>query len=290
MSRGNRFKRFLNLPLVALTHRRFNAGRFCNKSSPDVDPFKIMDMRWVVIWLLSLSLTRVVSMAQVTGRVTNTLGEPVSGVTVITPLLFQAKTTATGEYVLNPKLRPEWKPRLVIFYAPGFRPVTKRLPEGDSVIDAVIGPADGSERRVNVCSAPKKREQRMAGMRFAIPPGVTTSAMTDTDYTLESIVYRSEGKPYVLSVWEGPSCCSGRPHDDSDVIASSQTMRTWIFADPRDPARRFGGLDLRGKGADGTNWRWLGPTSGSQIEYKGVTDAVSSVFDAIIDSMCVVVP
>jgi hypothetical protein len=129
----------------------------------------------------------------------------------------------------------------------------------------------------------------MGNMRFAIPPKVRISTMTDVDYTLTKIVYRSEGKLYVLSVWEGPSCGSGRPLDDNDVIASAQTTRTWIFEDPVDAARRSGGLDMRGRRADGTNWRWLGPLSGSQIEYNGAPNAVAAVFDAIIDSMCVVV-
>jgi hypothetical protein len=245
---------------------------------------------YMLIRFLTLSLTCLTLTAEIRGRVTSTSGAPISGATVITPLLFQATTNAMGEYILSPRARPDWTPKLVIFYAPGFRPLVKLLSDGDDVIDGVLGPADGTERHVKACSVSKAKIQMMGSIRFTVPLGVKTSAMTDTDYTLTNIVYRSNGKPYALRIWEGSSCCNGRPLNDNDVVASAGTMSTWIFADPTDASRRFGGLDMRGKRANGTNWRTLGPPLGSQIEYKDVPDAVSAVFDAIIDSMCVIVP
>jgi len=225
---------------------------------------------------------------QVRGHITSKSGRPVLGATVITPLLFQATTDGTGDYVLEAHARTGWKPKLVIFYAPGFRPRVQLLSERTSVADAVLDAALESEWRIKACSASQKRDHRIgSGMRLAVPTGAEATTLNDDDYTVESIIFRSDGKSYVLEAWTGSSCCSGRPNDDKDVIAAAGNMRTWAFIDPNlAPAQHFGGLDMRGKKEDGTYWRWLGPLRGSQVQYKGATEAVSRVFDTIIDSMC----
>jgi hypothetical protein len=194
-----------------------------------------------------------VSTAEVTGRVTATSGTAISGATVITNLMSQATTTKTGEYVLKSVLQPDWKPRIVIFYAPGFR-----------------------DRRIG------------AWMKFALPPSVEVGKYGDVDYSGDRVVYRFGGKPYVLATMTGPQCCSGRPVRDEDVIAAFPNVRTWVYVDPGSSSDQpLGGLDMRGKTADGMHWRWLGPPNGALIEYRGAPEEVSRVFDAIIDSMCI---
>jgi hypothetical protein len=225
-------------------------------------------------------------MAQIKGRVTTSSGAPLSGAAVITDLLFQATSGETGDYVLSARSRPDWKPKLVIFYAPGFRPLVKSISE-DPVVDAALDPAGGSERRVHACSATPQGEQRVGGlMSFALPREVKSVKSHDVDYTLQQLVYRSGKKSYALAIWEGPSCCYGRPIADKDVLSAASSMRTWIF---QEPGKNLSGLDMKGKSADGTFWRWMGPRMGSQIEYKGATETVAGVFDKIIDSMCVAV-
>jgi hypothetical protein len=221
---------------------------------------------------------------QITGRVTSSAGAPVSGAAVISPSLFQATTTETGEYVLRSWSDPTWKPRLVIFHARGFRPLVKALTEKDSIVDAVLVPASREERRFHACSEKQAGDKHIGGfMRFAVPPGVKI-VESHEDYVLQRVIYPAGGKQYVLASWEGGMCCSGRPLADKDVLAAAQTMRTWVFEGSKETVI---GLDMRGTSADGTLWRWMGPRSGSQIGYQGATEAVARVFDAIIDSICI---
>lgn len=239
----------------------------------------------IATWFSVLLLTGITLTAQISGRVISSSGMPVQGATVITPLLFQATTAESGEYVLDPRNRPGWKPKIVIFYAPGFRPLVKTLSEEDSVVDAILTPEEGPGRRVDACSAAQKGERRVGDpMSFALPPEVRVHSSNGGDYILHSLFYRSGGQPSILEIWEGMSCCNGRPLKDESVIAAALTMRTWGF---EGRSQKLGGLDMRGTSTDGTFWRWMGPLSGSQINYQNATEAVARVFDAIIDSMCV---
>jgi hypothetical protein len=115
----------------------------------------------ITIRLATLLLTAITLTGQIGGRVTKRSGAPVSGAAVITDLLFQATTADTGDYALNAPLRPDWKPKMLIFYAPGFRPLVKVVSQADSAVDAVLDAADGTERRVNACSAAQKGERRI---------------------------------------------------------------------------------------------------------------------------------
>src|ERR1700691_545229 len=126
--------------------------------------------------------------AQISGRVTNTLNEPIPGVAIISTLLFQATTSPAGEYLLSARSRPDWKPRVLIFYAPGFRPFVKELSSSDSNVNASLTPAIDSEWKVSSCTAEQKRRRQGYGpMRFAVPSGVKVVTSHDVDYLLQLV-------------------------------------------------------------------------------------------------------
>jgi hypothetical protein len=218
--------------------------------------------------------------AQINGRVTDVTGKPLQGVAVISPLLFQATTDAAGEFVLHPQTSPDWKPSLLIFSAPGFRPLIRPLFGGDQFVNAILLPANENEWHVPECSASQQGKRVGGWMSLAVQTGVDVRDSLGGDARISQAVYRSEGKSFSLRIWEGPSCCSGRPSGDEDITAATTTIRTWS-------APRIDGLDFRGKKSDGTFWRYVGPRGGSAIEYSGATESAARVFDAMIDSMCV---
>lgn len=98
-------------------------------------------------------------------------------------------------------------------------------------------------------------------MRFALPNDIKVADSHDVDYWLQAMVDLT-----------------------TTAMSSPQIFVTWVLS---DSAQELGGLDLRGKRPGGTLWRWLGPPNGTSVGYEGATEAVSTVFDGIIDSMCI---
>jgi hypothetical protein len=150
--------------------------------------------------------------AELRGEITDRSGRGIAKATIITGSLFQATTDQAGKYSLRDWLQSSWKPKLIIVYAAGFRPVLKEVTSGAPTADAVLRPAGAAERNVRKCEPSQSTQIRFGRrMAFMIPSSADVRKYGDIDFTGDHVVLTVGGKPYALSTMVGPSCCGGIP-------------------------------------------------------------------------------
>ncbi|HWZ30877.1 MAG TPA: hypothetical protein VNX18_06070 [Bryobacteraceae bacterium] len=208
---------------------------------------------------------------------------PIQGVHVQGLEMGWKLTDSDGRYVLQ--LRPinaKMRPRAVWFHAEGFQPVARLTRPGVDVVNARLEPNGKTLWHIPPCDASRPLA---TGRRLAVrlPTDAKDGGVVSaTDVSARHVNFEFRGRIFhaeitfigLVDAWPGEV-----------RYAESRTFsqRTWVS----DAA--LTGFDARGVFKNGTLWRSIGLyVGGESVEYMGVPPEVATVFDRVLDSVCVV--
>ncbi len=229
---------------------------------------------YLCAFVLFLVLTPSIAVGhQVTGKVTSSAGEPISGV-IVTSGWSHAATDPSGRYILDQHAL------IVVFNAEGFQSEVKPVLASSSEVNAVMSPLDKPTWAVPACSSVSANGKRIGDQtRFVVPKHFKVKRIRDVDYYEDWVTFHSGGKRLFLKTMVGPLASHGWPGAWLYEKSNSFTERRWAGGGQS-------GLDVHGTANDGTRWRWAGPVVGEFVSYEGASEDAANFFDAIIDSMC----
>jgi hypothetical protein len=218
----------------------------------------------------------------VTGRVTDSNGNPIEGVLVATFQQLQGggyranrqETTPDGTY------HSYGDDRVIFFRKLGFQPITKVQSAGQSVIDVTLE-RENPGWTLKQCSLEQQLTGKHYGLTILLSVPTRTSvraAMPDADNQRVWILFPRNKKERLL-IWSGPLLGGGIAYfPEESLFLQASLIKERLDA-------TSGAMDVRGKTANGQNWRSL--SFGSDIaEYEGVSEEAAGFFDQILDSAC----
>jgi hypothetical protein len=214
------------------------------------------------------------------GRVVDTRGRPIAGVTVNAAMMALGETAADGTF------RLEGASDVVRFYKPGYHPAT-RLAEtfADPV---VLERATTRPRVLPACTGARADWPDIGWLRVPTPTGVTRHHVTDDDH----VGSRWELGDGMLVHGAGPLWSYGFPSgarlrgltDVQDLLVRRPMPATSDMSPDEDLV-----LDIRGTKPNGRRYRFVGVLM-ETFEYAEATPEQAAVFDRMLDSMCYVEP
>jgi hypothetical protein len=230
--------------------------------------------------MLSLTSTLAVS-GQVEGRVVDEQGAPIASAAVWSTA-GEAKTDATGQFVLPAEEFLPQGTRVVRVSAPGRRPLT-RIGASRVAQPFVLRPDPAATWTLRSCTGavarvPTRGFIHGGAVRLQIPDGLQMRAPGDS-----GIVRRE--------VCRGPDCLShswGGMRDGAEWIAliALQGAREIHERDVRNPVSTAdSGVEYRGTRNDGTHMRFVSLLS-ETVAYDRVSESSAAFFDRIIDTLC----
>ena len=233
-------------------------------------------MRFFILCLVVLfSLGAECSAAQLSGTVKSTAGQPLAQVLIIygRSLNEITETDARGSFSI------QHFGRVISFRRAGFRPVTKIVDSSTATLDVTLEDAAATEWLIPPCSGVKAGGKRVGySLRLPVPKGATLRKGRDIDYTSFSIGYGpAEGRVWLSGI-EGPMASLGVPAEEWLLKATEFAERSYRSADAV-------GVDMRGRLADGTYWRYVGRL-GESVSYGGASQEAAAFFDKILDGVC----
>jgi hypothetical protein len=234
---------------------------------------------------LSISLTAFAQDSDVSGRVTDSKGQPLSEALVIGLhhggeigyIDIRVQTDRDGRYQLTSV------GKVLFFRKIGYRPFTKVRSADEAVVDASLALEDSGWKLSN-CTAKEQNKQGRYGSRllFRVPSGTKVKkGKPDADNWKVFILFPGNHKEQ-LTIWSGPLLGGG---------FTSTAWEGWFLdgsaiSEKSDP--EGGAMDVRGELPGGKRWRSLSwPTDIAQ--YHDVSADAARFFDQILDSGCVTV-
>ena len=139
----------------------------------------------------------------------------------------------------------------------------------------------GEEREFPVCTRKGLFSRRIVWsaeiVEFSIPWRAKVQRMTDDDYYIDYVRYRTGGQEYSLRMMTGPLAGGETPIELGDTSI--------IWTKSKWSCKYASGSDWKGVSADGRRWRHRGIPFGS-ASYRGAPEKAAKYFDKILESMC----
>lgn len=233
-------------------------------------------MRYLLLCLIAILMLSIKSFAaELSGTVKSASGQPLAQVFIFygRSLNDIAESDSNGSFTL-----PHFG-RVISFRRAGFRPLTKIVAPSTTKLDVILEDSAATEWLIPSCSNVKDAGKRVGySLRLPVPKGVIARKGNDIDYSSFSIGYGAKENRVWLSGIEGPMASLGVPPEDWILNAQEFTERSY-------KSGKAEGVDMRGRLADGTYWRYVGRL-GESIEYNNLSREAAAFFDKIIDSAC----
>jgi len=114
------------------------------------------------------------------------------------------------------------------------------------------------------------------------PKDSAVKRINDADYTEYVIRYGSNLDRQWLEIWSGPTVSNGLPPEA--MLVQSVELRTRALKCGSHTGSQ--GVDIGGKLADGSYWRWVRYPPEMVALYKNAPQQAAQFFDQIIDGLC----
>ena len=209
--------------------------------------------------------------AEVSGFVRSVSGEPIEGVAVSSPPRLNefSRTPPDGSF----RLRVHGK--LVFFWHPGFRPLTKIV--SGSKKNLVVTLEDAAATRWDIPPCADGR-QGYTSLRVLPPEGAKVRGLSDDVSRFFHLNYKVGKEWFQLDGVETPDATLGYPTYYWVLSSTELAARSWRSG-------KKSGLDMRGRSRDGTYWRFVG-RFGLMVSYQSASAEAAAFFDKLLSNAC----
>jgi hypothetical protein len=229
--------------------------------------------------LLLIFLSASPSGDEITGRISNRMGQSVSEAKVCTATWNCTKSDKDGGYRVQ---KVPSRQEMIWVSHSGFKPVLS--PINGLSMDVVLESADPSKAQwiLPRCKLFNEENGRYVGdgrLRVFVPEKTHIHTSTGSDYWMVSITHGPEKE--LFRIGAGPTWSMlGFPSWPETV--KELVVREVILPDDNSVNLM---VDIRGRSTDGKFWRFTGDSFESR-QYEAVSKEAGDEFDRIIDSLC----
>jgi len=220
----------------------------------------------------------------VSGTITNSSGESVSGVNVCSTSLNCVLTDSDGRYRID-----KFRIHSMRFSHPKYNAIIKE--SSDDRIDIVMQKStktSDNKRTIPHCS----ENDSLIGKDFkVIIPSKNIIKSRDIDYTMIRVPSSGNETEYLI-LMEGPNVSSGIPTkmewpllEESPVIIFDRDIHYENKKDENGITINSA-IDIKARSEDGKFWRFIGD-SFEIITYRNVSEETAREFDDIMDTLCI---
>jgi len=242
---------------------------------------------FLAIGLAHASPTLAQNALPITGNIVTDDGRPIAGVTVVGSVWKSCCPVQEDSATSDEKgeFRLQHGGAVIHFLKDNFQPETIVVKPGTSKARVTMHPSTNS-LRVPICGRPGRGERQIGwgkyGPRFTVPVRAVTikGGKPDTDY-VKYVIRPKKGKSY-LELWFGLNTLSSEPDDEQFVNSSDFAQRNLVIADGGV------GMDSWGHLRGGDSWRQTVILERGGAVYERAPAGAASVFDRIINSICIV--
>jgi hypothetical protein len=234
----------------------------------------------MIALLLLMLLSGMPSGDEMTGRISNRMGQSVSEAKVCTATWNCTKSDKDGGYRVQKV--PSRQEMIWVSHA-GSKPVLS--PINGLSMDVVLESADPSNAQwiLPRCKLFNEENGRYVGdgrLRVFVPEKTHNRTSTDSDYWMVSITHGP--KKELLRIGAGPTWSMlGFPSWPDTV---KELALREVILPSADSANLM--VDVRGRSTDEKLWRFTGDSFESR-QYEAVSKEAAEEFDRIIDTLCV---
>ena len=132
--------------------------------------------------------------------------------------------------------------------------------------------------QISPCSDPVAKKKLLGErLRLPRPKGAPIRKAQDHDYAEFYLGFGKGNSRVWMNGIYGPNATGGSP--------SAKLLETEVISNRVSNVDGVSVVDIRGRKADGTYWRFLG-TYGERIQYTDVTKEAAEYFDRVLDVAC----